>query len=166
MTEHIDQAGFILATGPTAYHTATLAEYTELLEVARTHQLPMICANPDRWVMHGKNRMMCAGAIGEYYERQQGIVYYFGKPLPAAFDACLSHMPGCPRDRIMVVGDSLATDIGGAHASGLASVLVASGLHQDVFVDDGGRQICYEVLDEILATAGVQPDRVMLRLCW
>jgi HAD superfamily hydrolase (TIGR01450 family) len=50
-----------------------------------------------------------------------------GKPSPAAFEVALDVL-GVGPDRILVIGDRLETDIAGARAAGLDSVLVLTGV--------------------------------------
>jgi putative hydrolase of the HAD superfamily len=52
------------------------------------------------------------------------------KPDPAIFDAALALVGGA-RDDAVMVGDSLATDVAGAQAAGIAAVLVVRGEHVD-----------------------------------
>ena len=53
----IATADFILCTGP---HTdlAPLEDHEALLVAARARDLPMLCANPDLWVMRGDQRLV------------------------------------------------------------------------------------------------------------
>ena len=48
----------------------------------------MICANPDREVIRGGVRQICAGAIAERYESLGGEVRWYGKPDPTIYDEC------------------------------------------------------------------------------
>ena len=58
-----------------------------------------------------------------------------GKPSPAAFEVALDIL-GLPANRVLMIGDRLDTDIVGAQAAGLDSVLVLSGVDS---LDDIGR---------------------------
>ena len=49
---------------------------------------------------------------------------FFGKPFPSIFDLALARLGPIDNDRVVMVGDSLHTDILGAHSAGIASVLV------------------------------------------
>jgi putative hydrolase of the HAD superfamily len=46
------------------------------------------------------------------------------KPDPGIFEPALEHFPGCARDRILYIGDSVVTDIAAARAAGLRPVLL------------------------------------------
>lgn len=50
---------------------------------------------------------------------------FFGKPFPGIFELALARVGAVDRARVVMVGDSLHTDVLGAHAAGLASVLIS-----------------------------------------
>jgi ribonucleotide monophosphatase NagD (HAD superfamily) len=51
---------------------------------------------------------------------------YVGKPNPFVFDLALRSL-GLPEQEVLVVGDRVATDVLGAHNSGLRAALIKSG---------------------------------------
>ena len=111
-----ERAHFILNTGLFDDETETAADYADLLQLALRKKLPMICANPDRFVYRGTKRLPCAGEIGHAYEEMGGDVRYHGKPYPGAYVACMAKAGNVPRERVLAVGDSISTDkIGRAH---------------------------------------------------
>jgi len=128
-----ERAHFILNTGLFDDETETAADYTELLQLGLRKHLPMICANPDRWVYRGTKRLPCAGEVARAYVEMGGDVRYHGKPYPSAYAACMARAGGVTRAQVLAVGDSLTTDIAGANAAGIDSVFVLSGLHADEF---------------------------------
>ena len=119
---------FILNTGLFDDETETEADYAEFLAEAKSLDIPMICANPDRVVLRGDRRIPCAGAVAAAYEAIGGPVRYHGKPDAGAYDACQLLMPGIPKRRLLAVGDSLTTDIAGASTWRIDSVFVFSGI--------------------------------------
>ncbi len=124
----IATADFILCTGP---HTdlAPLEDHEPLLTAARARDLPMLCANPDLWVMRGDQRLVCAGLIAQRYANLGGRVVYHGKPHPAVYATALDLLGQPARDRVLCVGDGVLTDIAGANAAGLDSALIPGGIH-------------------------------------
>jgi ribonucleotide monophosphatase NagD (HAD superfamily) len=113
--------------------TGDIGEVAATLAVAAARGVPMVCCNPDLLtVRRGKGGEeaveYCPGGFARHYEGLGGEVHWFGKPHTAHFEACLREL-GLPRDRVAMVGDALETDVAGAAAAGLASVLVASGIH-------------------------------------
>src|SRR3546814_9085355 len=91
----------------------------------------MVCANPDLVVVVGGTRAICAGALAAHYERLGGAVAYHGKPYPPVYDRCLRLLGIEDRRRILGVGDSFRTDIAGANAAGIDSLLIARGIHAE-----------------------------------
>lgn len=62
----VEDADWVLASGPEG-EDDTLDLYEEMLRGARARDLPLICANPDRVVVHGGVRRLCAGALSDRY---------------------------------------------------------------------------------------------------
>jgi len=87
------------------------------------------CLNPDRVVIHGDERMVCAGALADAYEAMGGRVAWYGKPYPATYDHALALAGNPPRDQVIAVGDGLHTDVLGAARYGIDCVYVAGGIH-------------------------------------
>ena len=68
-----------------------------------------------------------AGPVVAFLEAASGQqAYNFGKPQQTIFDLAIERA-GVPRNSIVMIGDTLATDIAGANSAGLRSVLVESG---------------------------------------
>ncbi len=126
--EAFEEAEFIVNIGPWRPQES-MAEYEDDLARAAGLGLPMVCANPDLSVMQGDSELLCAGALAARYDMLGGKVVYHGKPHPAIYAACLAELGSPPCSRVVAIGDSLATDIRGAEAAGLASALVLGGLH-------------------------------------
>jgi HAD superfamily hydrolase (TIGR01459 family) len=125
--EALEDADFLLVTGPTL-ESLDLADYEPLLGRAAELGLAMVCANPDLAVIRGGVHEPCAGAFAARYAELGGAVGLQGKPYPAVYDMCLGILEGVVGDRILCVGDSLATDIRGAVDAGLPNLLVTGGL--------------------------------------
>jgi HAD superfamily hydrolase (TIGR01459 family) len=128
----VGEAEFILNTGP-GHWEETVADYEPLLTAARARDLPMVCANPDLVVVHQGHRALCAGALAQRYEALGGQVRWHGKPFPSVYATCFALLGIAERARILAVGDSLRTDIAGANAAGIDSLLVAAGIHSEEF---------------------------------
>ena len=67
----------------------TRRAYLPALEAAAQHRLPMLCVNPDRHVMVGGERLICAGALADLYKPMCGDIFEVGKPDPAVYDPVL-----------------------------------------------------------------------------
>lgn len=107
-------------------------EKTPQLKIALAHDIPIICANPDKVIVRiDGTRALCAGIIAQKYEDLGGQVFYYGKPYHQVYDHCLSFLAKHDikdKSRIAVIGDNLETDIKGAVHTHLDSYLIASGI--------------------------------------
>jgi HAD superfamily hydrolase (TIGR01459 family) len=155
---------FILNTGPSDWDE-TVAQHEPLLRAARARDLPMVCANPDLVVVHQGRRAICAGAVAQRYEALGGRVRWHGKPFRPVYETCFAALGISDRRRIIAVGDSLRTDIAGANAAGIDSVLVTGGIHAEEF-GLGGGQPDLDRLIEAVATSGHKPDAVIAHFRW
>ncbi len=134
--EQVSDAHFLLVTGTEGWDENT-DSYHPLLEQALKRNLPMICANADKTVFVGDKRVICAGAIAaKYQEMGSQKILVHGKPNPSVFKA--AHDLGSqkqnrdiPKSRVLMLGDSLATDINGANRYGIDSVFTLTGVHKN-----------------------------------
>ena len=147
-THTIDDADFILNSGPSD-NDSTVADYHALLQRAQTNDCPMICLNPDLEVLRGTQRVICAGALAQYYQSIGGYVTFHGKPYSDVYDhSC--RLLNLPAKALLAIGDSLHTDIAGAHGYGIGSILVLSGI----------------ITQETLPSLDPRPDALMHQLVW
>ncbi len=158
-----EEADFILNTGPAEWED-THEDYAPLLHLARACELPMVCANPDLVVIHGGRPALCAGAIAEQYKALGGRVRWHGKPYPSVYDSCLALLEIADKRRILAIGDSLRTDIAGAERAGIASLLIAGGIHATEFTIDG--RLDTERIAAAIAGSGTHPIGVSARFVW
>jgi HAD superfamily hydrolase (TIGR01459 family) len=129
LAAHPHAADVLLNTGPDDDRDPTdLNIFIPELQACLDAGLKMICANPDLHVIRGGTRILCAGALAEWYAAQGGEVRQIGKPYAAVYAQSLA-MLGAPASRVLAIGDSLRTDIAGAQAAGIDSLWVLGGLH-------------------------------------
>jgi HAD superfamily hydrolase (TIGR01459 family) len=129
-------AEFMLNTGPDPeLGPYSLEPYRGILEACAAHRLPMICVNPDRAVMVGGERLLCAGAFVDPYRALGGDVMEIGKPDAMVYDTVLSTL-GLPAARIVAIGDTPHTDLAGAASVGIDSVWALTGLAGNFFGPD------------------------------
>lgn len=129
-TDDIEDADGLLVSGPLGDDPTA---HDALLQTAARRGLEMICANPDRYVMHGGQVMACAGLLAERFTDMGGHVLRTGKPEAIAFNSALEALTpflATPPDpsRILVIGDGPETDIRGARQAGLPSLHIRSTL--------------------------------------
>lgn len=100
---------------------------TVFCEQAIKHDIPFVCANPDKGTMHGAKLKRCAGYLADIYEQMGGSVYYYGKPYSPIYDYIVDSY-SLHDDRILCIGDSLTTDIQGAINKNFDSLLITNGM--------------------------------------
>ncbi|MGI4744867.1 MAG: TIGR01459 family HAD-type hydrolase [Janthinobacterium lividum] len=130
------EADFVLNTGPDDEQGENAVEpYLPALRECAGLGLRMVCANPDLEVVRGGQRLVCAGLLARFYEQYGGEVRQIGKPYAEIYGPVRA-MLGLADDRILAVGDALATDIAGAKAAGIASCWVLGGIHGEMIGND------------------------------
>lgn len=160
-----DAAEFLLVTGLIG-RSDTVAAYESVLAEGARLGRPMVCANPDLEVVHDGVRELCAGALAARYEELGGAVLYNGKPHPAVYRTCLALLSGLEPNRIIGVGDSLRTDIAGAAAMGLDSLLVTGGIHAAELAGAGGGHPDPARLTAACVRAGHRPTCAVPSFVW
>jgi HAD superfamily hydrolase (TIGR01459 family) len=105
------------------------------LLMAKQRGAKLLCANPDIIVDRGEAREWCAGAIAQMYTEMGGESLYFGKPHPPIYDLARRRMvaegKSVPDNRILAIGDGIATDIKGALGEDIDSLFITGGLARD-----------------------------------
>jgi HAD superfamily hydrolase (TIGR01459 family) len=134
----IESADYIVCTGPFDDETETPEDYRAMMEQARARHLPLICANPDIVVERGDRLIYCAGAIAELYRELGGEVIFYGKPHRPIYERAMSiaqsrRQAETPLRRVLAIGDSVRTDLTGAHGFGINCLFVTRGIHADEF---------------------------------
>lgn len=132
----LDEAEGIVVTGPFDEDNDKPQDYRAEFLLAKTRGLKMLCANPDIVVDMGDRRIICAGALAEYYQAMDGEALYFGKPHPPIYDLARRKMNLNTESRILAIGDGIDTDILGAEAEGIDCLFVTGGLAHDQFGAD------------------------------
>lgn len=106
--------------------------WNEVLQAQLTISLqqrkrPLLVANPDLVAPRGDCLTLEPGFFAHRLREKAGIEPLFsGKPYGPAFAKVLSRLGDIPPSRILMVGDTLHTDILGASAVGMATLLVSA----------------------------------------
>ncbi|WP_428376737.1 TIGR01459 family HAD-type hydrolase [Lichenicoccus sp.] len=130
-----------------------------LLRACAAVGLPMLCANPDLEIVRGGKRIVCAGLLASLYAQFGGTVRSIGKPHPEVYEQVRT-MLGVPLDRVLAIGDALATDIAGAKAAGIASCWVLGGIHAELIGGDN------DLAEAEARSAGLAPVATIPSLLW
>ncbi|MCJ9428459.1 TIGR01459 family HAD-type hydrolase [Kordiimonas marina] len=168
---HPDDADIILATD---LDYPSVEAHRDWLKGAAEKGVPLLCANPDRVVHVGPRLYTCAGAIADLYGDMGGEVHWFGKPMASALTSCLTEV-GMAADtdgrKVLMIGDSLQTDMAGARAAGFGGLFIAGGIHraewpQLVAAAEGAPGVTPEEFSKIFGAGKAVPHAVMERLHW
>ncbi len=129
MVEKAEDADFALTTGFNDYNS-TIEEKISQIKDAISHNLHLICVNPDKIVVKKNgDEMLCAGVIAEKYQDLGGNVTFYGKPYEEIYKK--SHElfgNNIDKKSIIAIGDGLETDIKGANNYKIKSLLLTSGI--------------------------------------
>ena len=166
VTAPLEQADYIVCTGLFDDETESAEDYRATMLQARTRKLPLVCANPDIVVERGDRLIYCAGAIAELYRELGGEVIFYGKPHRPIYEramALASERRGSPAplDRVLAIGDSVRTDLTGAHGFGIDCLFVTRGIHSEDF--EGIDQLDPASVKELF---GHPPKALMRELRW
>ncbi len=157
------EADFLLNTGPDPERgSMDPSPYRPALEAAAAHRLPMVCVNPDRHVMVGAERLICAGALADIYLELGGSVFEVGKPDPAVYDPVMEMLGMTDRARVVAIGDTPHTDLAGAQAAGIDALWAMTGLAAHAHGDDPDP----EALRQVALSEGVDPVAAIRGLRW
>jgi len=129
----IKDANFIL--GCTPFENTEPIDYIPILKDALELNLIMFCANPDFETIEKNNEknIYCMGTIANLYEHIGGKVIILGKPSKRIYQESCKKIKDFDLSKTVAIGDSLDHDILGAHNFGIDSILISSGIHNDLF---------------------------------
>jgi HAD superfamily hydrolase (TIGR01459 family) len=160
------EADYIVCTGLLDDETESAEDYREMMQTARERKLTLICANPDIVVERGDRLIYCAGAIAELYRELGGEVIFYGKPHRPIYERAMAlalerrgYAVGL--DRVLAIGDSVRTDLAGAHGFGIDCLFVTRGIHSEEF--EGVDQLDPASVKELF---GHPPRALMRELKW
>jgi HAD superfamily hydrolase (TIGR01459 family) len=162
----LEQADYIVCTGLFDDETESAEDYRGMLLQAREHKLPLVCANPDIVVERGDRLIYCAGAVAELYRELGGEVVFYGKPHRPIYDRAMAlaaerRGSPAPLDRVLAIGDSVRTDLTGAHGFGIDCLFLTRGIHAEEF--EGIDQLDPASVKELF---GHPPRALMRELRW
>lgn len=161
-----EEAAYVLCTGLFNDEVETAETYADMLTDFARRKLDLICANPDLVVDRGGRLVPCAGSLALAYEEMGGEAIYAGKPhrpiYAAALAAAQEKRGGViDKARICAIGDAIRTDIAGAHAFGITSIMVLAGIHaQDLM------EVSWEARHGWIGGQTHTPDYACEHLVW
>jgi len=130
----------------------------EELETAKEKRLPMIVADSDETFPHHSSIKLGPGWLARRYREMGGPTIEFGKPYAPAYREAMRLAGDPDPTSVLMIGDNLLTDIAGAKAAGLDSLLVIQhGVHASMSL---------EAVEAHSRTLGTTPDWVTPYLRW
>src|SRR6476661_6846390 len=114
----------------------------------------------------GDRLIYCAGAVAELYRELGGEVIFYGKPHRPIYERAMAlaaerRGSPAPLDRVLAIGDSVRTDLTGAHGFGIDCLFVTRGIHSEDF--EGIDQLDPASVKELF---GHPPRALMRELRW
>jgi len=130
----LNNADFVVCTGVNN-NKDNLNKYFPILKKIKKRNLKMICANPDLIVHKDNRNEYCDGSIAKLYEKMGGTVKYFGKPYKNFYEHIYEiikkkYQKNINKNKILVIGDNLNTDILGANNFKVKNLFIAGGIHK------------------------------------
>ncbi len=131
--------------------------------------LPMICANPDKFVEVGDRLVYCGGALADIYAERGGRVAMAGKPFPPIYAECLRLAEAATgsridRSRILAIGDSVRTDAVGAAAFDIDLLFITGSVHAGELDAFGTPDP--DAVRALVAPSGARLSGFLPRLAW
>ena len=146
------QSGIAAAENPVdpvvavSSYTATDEMFNHSVEILRRPGALLLVLNPDAWAPRiDGTRSAVSGTLAERLRIASGCrTCYLGKPFPAIWEKVRASLPS--GSRVLMIGDTIGTDVYGAKVAGFDSALVV------------GRNVPKESLASDEAALGVRPD--------
>jgi HAD superfamily hydrolase (TIGR01459 family) len=162
----LEEADYIVCTGLLDDETETAEDYRAMMLQARERKLTLVCANPDIVVERGDRLIYCAGAIAELYRELGGEVIFYGKPHRPIYERAMTLAAerrghAVQAGKVLAIGDSVRTDLAGAHGFGIDCLFVTRGIHSEQF--EGIEQLDPASVKELF---GHPPRALMRELKW
>lgn len=163
-TKNLDEADFVYAGMPIGFDDKghwhlvfDIEAYEKDLQKCKKMGLSMICCNPDviAFTHFYDQPVAVDGAFAKRYREIGGEVELLGKPYPEIFDYALRDYAGDDA-RVLMIGDTLETDILGANSYGIKSMFVRGGVSSYFMQEEG-----FDDLDKYIAEVGIIPSLIL-----
>lgn len=161
----VEDADFLVAIGIES-PARPLADYETELAAGVARGLPMLCANPDLFRFSPQGLIEATGVLARRYEALGGRVFHHGKPYPAIYRSCLAALGDCAPERVIAIGDSIEHDVLGATRAGVASALIAGGVHAEALGIAWGALPTREAWRDFVRGAEARPAYLLPTFVW
>ncbi len=157
LTEDVGRANIILMT---LYRDEgeDLNEKDGILKLIADLNIITLCANPDTTIPRQETIRYNAGYFSQKIEELGGKVIYTGKPGEEIYRKILDKFPHIDKNRILMIGDTLETDILGARGVGINSALVMTGNAKKFHADYSSPEEKYDNISKAVRKATIIPS--------
>ncbi len=130
-----------------------------LNQSAQGKQFTLVAGNPDMGAPYATDQGIKVGATPGYFmhqlvaaTNQQAIPLLHGKPGQTIFEAAAKQFEVTDPSRVLMVGDTLYTDILGGNAMGFKTLLLECGIYQGLNIE------------QLISESGISPDFIAPQL--
>jgi len=124
--DKLGQADFLFMGSP-AHPQDTIDKYLQIMEFAASMNVPLVCVGNDTSGFINGEICIASGAVAEQYATLGGQIITLGKPENRIFEYALEGIG--EKEKTLLIGDNITTDIRGANLYGIDSVLISKGVH-------------------------------------
>ncbi|MBN1324732.1 MAG: TIGR01459 family HAD-type hydrolase [Alphaproteobacteria bacterium] len=159
----IEDADFIYCEYP-IYEQKLVTEVdilTPEIEMLKQTGLPIVCANPDLYFLWQGVFVVGPGLVCKILEQMGADVIYYGKPNPRIYKHALNEIGNPDVTKILMIGDTLGTDILGATRVGIKTCLT---LEQGISARDlinSGQDLTEDNLHAAASGIGAKIDYII-----
>lgn len=166
VVDNLSEADFIYCGVPqiNGEDRTVLEDFIPKIKECLDSGLTMVCSNPDYRANEGGRFVVRSGLISKVYNELGGNTIVFGKPGSGMYNVALRGL-NVPKDKVLMVGDTLRTDILGAVHAGIKSCLVVEGGMTEYTLKERGREVTMaNVVGLAYQDEGIVPDYICERV--
>ena len=130
-TKELNKSDFLLLSTTTGF--TNYDSLKKIFEKAIKLNLPLVCSNPDILGVSGQTIHPSTGDLAIQYKKLGGKTHIIGKPGMEIFNFAYNKT-SFPKEKVLMIGDSLFNDIYGANQFKIDSLFITSGIHKEFFL--------------------------------
>tara|TARA_E500000178_G_scaffold344474_1_gene392779 strand:- start:436 stop:1284 length:849 start_codon:yes stop_codon:yes gene_type:complete len=130
-TKELNKSDFLLLSTTTGF--TNYDSLKKIFEKAIKLNLPLVCSNPDILGISGQIIHPSTGDLAIQYKKLGGKTHIIGKPGMEIFNFAYNKT-SFPKEKVLMIGDSLFNDIYGANQFKIDSLFITSGIHKEFFL--------------------------------
>ena len=165
VVDNLSEADFIYCGVPqiNGEDRTVLEDFIPKIKECLDSGLMMVCSNPDWRANEGGRFVVRSGLISKVYNELGGNTIVFGKPGSGMYNVALRGLK-VSKDKVLMVGDTLRTDILGAVHAGIKSCLVVEGGMTEYTLNERGKAATMPNVIGMIYQEGIIPDYVCERV--